>query len=325
MPRRIRAPLLFGLKLTLSGLLLWYVLRKVDSGGILERLRRADLRWLLPSLMIGPLAIALSAWRWQGLSLGLLRYGEAVRYTWIGLFFGSIMPGVVGGDVAKGVSLAAKETRTRDARLPVSILVDKFVGLWTLLLLFSLVALVMLGTQPELLAGMRGALWAGGGLAAGGLLAAAAICHPHGAACFAAFAARLPTTPVRNAATRLLAAFGSYGGQGRLLLRAALISTALHGLNALSLWLVLRSLAIPATFWFAMVFYPLLSVLLALPVSISGVGVRDVFAASMFTAFGLNPESGVAFSWLLLGLSIPSALIGGGIQLWEMFRRRATD
>lgn len=318
-----KSVLLLAAKLFFSCLLLWAVLTKVDVSSVVARLGLADPRWLVPSLFLGPGVVILGAWRWRGLSLDLITLSEAVRYTWIGIFFGSILPGVVGGDVAKGVALAAKETRARDARLPVSILVDKLVGLWTLLLFFSVVALIMLGTQPQLLAGMRGALWTGGGLAAGGLLAAAAICHPQGAACYAAFASRLPTAPARVAATRLLTAFGSYGGQARLLLRAALISIVLHGLNALSLWLVLRSLAIPASFWFAMVFYSLLSVLLALPVSISGLGVRDVFAASIFTAFGLNPESGVAFSWLLLGLSIPSALIGGAIQLWEMFRRRA--
>jgi hypothetical protein len=87
----------------------------------------------------------------------------------------------------------------------------------------------------------------------------------------------------------------------------------------------MRSLGIPANLWFALAFYPLLSVLLALPVSISGVGVRDVFAAGMFTAFGLNAASGVAFSWLLLALSIPNAFVGGVIQLTEVFRRRTTD
>ena len=45
----------------------------------------------------------------------------------------------------------------------------------------------------------------------------------------------------------------------------------------------------------------------------------------MFSAFGLNPEAGVAFSWLLLGLGLPNALLGGLIQLWEVFRRRPAD
>jgi len=51
------------------------------------RLRTADVQWLAAALAIGPLLVLLSAERWQRLSLGLLTRGEAMRYTWIGLFF----------------------------------------------------------------------------------------------------------------------------------------------------------------------------------------------------------------------------------------------
>jgi uncharacterized membrane protein YbhN (UPF0104 family) len=312
----------FLAKLAFSALLLWFVLSRVDLAGINARLRAADIRWLAPSLLIGPAAVLLAAWRWQVLSLGLLRFGEAVRYTWIGIFFGSIVPGMVGGDVAKGVSLAAKTMRTREVRLPLSIVVDKLVGFWVLLLGFIVVALIMLGLQPQLFQGMRSALGVAAGVTAAGLVALGTICHPRGATWFAAITTKLPTAALRAGAVRAFAAFGSYDRQGRVLLKAALISAVIHALNALSFWFVMRALAIPASIWFAAVFYPLLSTLLALPVSVSGVGVRDVFAASMFTAFGLNPESGVAFSWLLLGMSVPSILIGGGVQLWEIFHRR---
>lgn len=322
---KLRQGAWLALKVAFSGLLLWFVLKKVDGADIVARVRMADIRWLLPAVLMGPAAVILSAWRWQQLSLGLLELGATVRYAWIGLFFGSILPGVVGGDIAKGVSLAARESRTRDPRLPVSILIDKLVGLWVLLLFFCLVALAMLVVQPALFAGMRGALWAAIVATVAGLVGATVICHPQGSAWCSSIVAQLPGAALRNALGRILAAFASYGNQHKVLFQAAAISAAIHALNACSLWLVMRSLAIPASLWFAAIFYPLLSGLLALPVSISGVGVRDVFAASMFAAFGLDPEAGVAFSWLLLGLSIPSVLVGGAIQLAELFRRPSTD
>lgn len=317
--------LLLLLKLGISALLLWLVLTRVDIAGIAVRLRAADARWLIPVLVLGILGIPLSAWRWKLLSCGLLSFGESLRYTWIGIFFGSIVPGVVGGDVAKGVSLAAKKTGARDSRLPVSIVIDKLIGFWILMLGFSIVAAILLMVEPQLLAGMRITLWTTCGATVAGLLAATSICHHRGATWIAALAGKLPSKTIRSAVGRLLAAFDTYRGQSQVLLQAALLSVIIHTVNAVSFWLVMRSLAIPASIFFAAVFYPLLTCLLALPVSVSGVGVRDVFAASMFTAFGLNPESGVAFSWLLLGLSVPNALIGGGIQLWEIFRRRTAD
>ena len=321
---RKRLFLLAG-KLAFSILLLWFVLRNVDVNRVVDRLRTADIRWILPVLLLGPCSVLLSAWRWRILGLGLIGFGEAVRYTWIGLFFGAILPGVVGGDVAKGVSLAAKTTRARNPRIALSIAMDKAVGFWVLLLNFNLAGLTLLAFQPHLLPGMRNALWAGIGATTAGLAAAAAICHPRGASSLSGIAARLPTKMLRSAAGYALEALRSYNGQGRLLLQAALISAAIHALNAFSTWLVMRSLAIPASLGFAAVYYPLLSGLLALPVSMSGVGVRDIFSATMFTSFGLHPESGVALSWLLLGLSIPNLLVGAAIQLWEIFRPGARE
>ena len=317
--------LLLIVKIGVSAVLLWLVLTRVDIAGIAVRLHAADARWLGPVLLLGILGVPLSAWRWQLLSCGLLSFGEALRYTWIGIFFGSIMPGVVGGDLAKGVSLAAKKAKARDSRLPMSIVIDKLVGFWVLMLGFSVVALVLLTVQPHLLMNMRSILWTTCGATAAGLVAATPICHPRGATWFASIAAKLPTVGLRSAANRVLAAFGAYRSQGGVLLQAALLSVVIHALNAVSFWLVMRSLAIPASLFFAAIFYPLLTCLLALPVSVSGVGVRDVFAASMFAAFSLDPESGVAFSWLLLGLGVPNILIGGGLQLWEIFHRRPVD
>jgi len=312
---------LFLAKLCVSALLLWFVLTRINPADIADRLRTADIRWLIPAFASAPIVIALSAWRWRVLSLGLIKFGDAVNYTWIGLFFGSILPGVVGGDVAKGVSLAAKNPNARDPRLPISILVDKLVGFWVLLLLFNVVALGLLASQPQLLEGARGAVVLTGFVTLAGLVGGIALCSQHGQRFFNRLVAMLPFPPVRALANRLMTALGSYIGRGPLLLKAALIGAVIHGLNALSFWLTMHALAIPATPWFAAVFYALLSVLLALPISISGVGVRDVLAAGMFTAFSLNPESGVAFSWLQLGLSLPVALIGGIIQLREVFRR----
>lgn len=316
-----RPGLLFFAKVLLSVFLLGFVLTRVDAAGIASRLRSTDVGWLLPMLVLAPLTIMLSAWRWRVLSLGLLGLGEAVRYTWIGLFFGSIVPGMVGGDVAKGLSLAARDPRARDPRLPISIIVDKVVGFWALLTLFIIVALVLLVTEPRLLSGMRGVIGLAGAIGLLGAVGAIGLCHPKGVALLAVIVSRVPFAPLRSVAAKLASAIASYSGQGATLLGAAVLSVAIHILNTLGFWFAMRSLSVPAPLLFAAVFYPMLSVLLALPVSISGVGVRDVFSAGMFTAFGLHPEAGVAFSWLQLGLSLPIALVGGLIQLWEVFGR----
>jgi uncharacterized membrane protein YbhN (UPF0104 family) len=316
--------LLFGAKLVFSALLLWLVLSRLDIADVSSRLRATDLVWLPPVLLLGPVSVSLTAWRWHTLSLGFLTFWEAVRYTWIGIFFGSIVPGAIGGDVAKGVSFAAKRVRAVDHRLPLSIVVDKLVGLWVLLLQFIVVAFFALSTQSSRFPEVRTVLWVSTAATLAGLASAVALCLPSVSAKLRTLSSHFPG-PLKRGATICLDALGSYAGKGASLVKAAGISVLIHLSNALSLWLVMQALAISASPWFAVLFYSMLSVVLALPVSISGVGLRDAFAASLFTAYGLEAESGVALSWLLLALSLPYVLAGGVVQLWEMFRRRATD
>ena len=64
------------------------------------------------------------------------------------------------------------------------------------------------------------------------------------------------------------------------------------------------------------IFFSCLSILLLLPVSISGIGVREVFSIFFFSDLDASPEQAVAFSWLLLSLSLVVALIGAGVHVW---------
>jgi len=318
-----RTRLFLAAKIGCSALLLWLVLKRLNYHDITVRLRAANPHWLILAILLTPVVMALSARRWQILSQGLLNFSRAFRYTWIGFFFGSIMPGMVSGDIAKGFSLAAKSADARDDRLPISIFFDKLLGLWVLLALFCVVAMILLATHSDSLHGMRHVVALGilGTLL--GLAFGITMMHPMGSRLAGRLIAALPVPGLSLLGKRVLAAIGAYSSKPRQVAQALLLSLAIHGLNCLGFWFVLHALSIPAGLWFAAVLYPMLSLLLAVPVSMSGIGVRDVFVFTLFTTFGLNPASGVAFSWMLVGLSLPVIAIGGLIQLWEMFRRKA--
>ena len=57
-------------------------------------------------------------------------------------FFSHVLPGAISGDIAKGVSLAFKDTAAR-AGLAASIVADKIIGLTALLLFFDLACAVV--------------------------------------------------------------------------------------------------------------------------------------------------------------------------------------
>ena len=107
-----KAAALFGLKGLVSAGLLALVLARVDVTAIFDVLARADLMLVALWYLLLPVIISLTARRWQVLAPGLT-YPMAVKYTWIGVFFGSVLPGSISGDVAKGISLALKDANAR--------------------------------------------------------------------------------------------------------------------------------------------------------------------------------------------------------------------
>jgi uncharacterized protein (TIRG00374 family) len=112
-----------------------------------------------------------------------------------------------------------------------------------------------------------------------------------------------------------------YRTKPALLAKAFLISIAIHVVNIVATYLSFRALNLEAGFLFGAVVYPVLSVMLLIPISISGIGVRDATLAVLFALFGMSAASGVALSWLALLAVIPNVAIGGAIQLVEMYRK----
>jgi uncharacterized protein (TIRG00374 family) len=78
-----------------------------------------------------------------------VRLSEALRFTWIGIFFNSVMLGATGGDVIKAVYIMKHCPGHRVAAL-VSVIVDRVLGLASLAILSAIVALFALDTFADL-------------------------------------------------------------------------------------------------------------------------------------------------------------------------------
>ena len=127
---------------------------------------------------------------------------------------------------------------------------------------------------------------------------------------------------VGRVADSVAAAVKVYSDKPMILLEAFGVSVAIHIVNIFALYLSLRALHVDAGVPFASVVYPVVSVMVLMPISISGIGVRDATLAILFSLFGLPLASGVAMSWLALVATVPNIIIGGTIQLVEMYKKR---
>lgn len=304
-------------KLALSFALLLLVLAKVDVDSVLEILSKADPWLVLLWYSLVPVVIALSAWRWETLAPGL-SYGTATKYTWIGVFFGHVLPGSIAGDIAKGVSLALKDSAAR-AGLAASIVADKVVGLAALVLFFDVACAVIYVMYGEASAQIRHLAVLALVLSLVGVIAAVVT------ALIALRSDLFAAWGAKGWVGRLAEGIGSaakfYSNKPSLLGKAFAISMLIHTVNIIATYLSFRALRVEGDMMFAAIVYPVVSVMLLIPISISGIGVRDATLAVLFTLFGLAAASGVALSWLALLAVIPNVAIGGAIQLAEMYRK----
>lgn len=138
------------LKILFSGVLLYFIFTRINFGEILLLLRQAQPLYLLAAIVLFILSKILAAFRlnlyFHKLSLPLSHKSNLQLYL-LGMFYNLFLPGGIGGDAYKGYAIRKKfEVRTREV---VSVLVlDRLSGL---LLLFVYACLLALLSEHVLL------------------------------------------------------------------------------------------------------------------------------------------------------------------------------
>jgi glycosyltransferase 2 family protein len=132
------------LKYAFAGGIIYYMFAtgKLDLVKISEILERKMLILRVVVSLIAIYALMGARWyyllKWQGVPASLR---SVVRIQCISVFFSSFMPGAVGGDLIKAYYIAKENTNYR-TRAIVSIIVDRFIGLETLMII-SFIALLI--------------------------------------------------------------------------------------------------------------------------------------------------------------------------------------
>ena len=170
-PSRARTLALFGLKVLLAGGLLTWLVRsgslKFSALGVL-----LDPPWLLVvNFGAFALIIGLATARWRAL-LGLadarLSWGRALRLHMVAVFFNTVIPGNVGGDVLKALYVARDEDAKKRPAILLIVILERALGLAGLLLLGGVVVAGRAGMLLE--RGLGTMVWSVLGLAVSSVL-----------------------------------------------------------------------------------------------------------------------------------------------------------
>lgn len=313
------------------GLLFFLYTRLKDPMGLWQQVATSNKGLLAAALVVYAAAVAFSGVKW-GILLranGIrMTFGRLLAYQWLAEFFNNFLPAQVGGDVMRGYALASDTHRRADAAA--SVLIDRFMGLFVFMLAAAIATTtILLVGRPngvpfsaEELVALR--VMVLGSVAIALLLVGVltAMLSRRLKLLAERLLARLPfSTKTMPIWQKLSQAFNAYRYQYRALLLSALGSVIIVVLTSVQIWLIADAIA-PGKLSFleVLVINPIIVLLLvAVPLSPGGLGVRQGAFSIMFFLIGAGSDLGYGVG--LLQQVIVYLVSLPGLVLWLRGRR----
>ena len=272
-------------KLLLTGLALYLVFRKIDIPQLWEITKTIHWLWLIPAVFLFAASKVSTAFRLNLYfkNIGLqISEGQNWRLYLIGMFYNLFLPGGIGGDGYK-VYLLNREFKIPVKKLLQAVLLDRLGGLIAIVfLLFGLFLVVDI--QLDFL---ETVYW--NSLMVAGLVGTIPVFWLAQKLFFRDF---LPSFWPANG--------WSFAGQIAQLVCA---------------WLILKSLGITENILAYQLVFLLSSIVAVLPLTIGGVGARELVFVYAHTYAGIQETAAVAFSLIFFLISAGVSLVGAFVKV----------
>ncbi len=311
MSKIVKKRLLLAGKMLFSGTLMFLLYRKIpmqDMRGLLASLDLSFLPLILVLLFFNTAASALK-WRIFLLADGVDIPLRTLTVTYlIGSFYNLFLPSNIGGDSYRIYDIAKKSKS--GVRSAASVFADRLSGFIALVIL-SLLSSVLVAQQFDNLLFFLVPLV----ILLLLLAVLAALVKEQPVRIFLAVT-RLDRFPLLTGLSeKFFASFQAYGASRTLLIQVMAISFAFQLSVIVIVWLLALSLHAQTAFFYFSAFVPLITLLEALPISIFGLGLRDVGYVFFFGWTGMSELQTRSLALLFFAVAVGYSLIGGLLYL----------
>ncbi len=295
--------MLLGVRVLASAAMLGLLVPRIHLASLFPSHQLSALAWLAGGLLVYTLAVLLSTVRWGQVLQALDIPSDLpplVSHTLAGMFVSNFLPSTVGGDVLRAARLSAANGQ-RHASVA-SVVVERLTGFFVLPFI-SLVALVGNPTLLQLGRATRLAVT----VAVGTLVALAAI---------------LLLISNRRLGERVAAhswlGFLSTAHMGLTRLRrdpgaavGVFVSALAYQLTMVAgAWMAGHALGLHLGWSAMMAFIPVVAIAQVLPLSVSGLGLREGALVLLLVPLGVTTGQAVALGLLLYGMNMVVSLLG---------------
>jgi len=294
--------------------LLWWVFHDPEKRSqMAEALRQANWGWLIVGVGVFFGCTVLATVRWK-----ILLAVQDIHMTWlrtwqlfmIGMFFNLFMLGSTGGDVVKMFLTMREAPNNRGAAL-LSVFMDRVIGMMALILIslsFLYVRYDVLSHSNASAALLNTLLWllAASVVVTVGMFVASAFGWVH----------FLPSwTPLRGRIVELSAACHMYAKGWRRTIWAFLVSFPLFAMFFITFYCAARAFTDQLGLVDIFSVLPIVAVITAIPISVSGIGLRESLFVQLLNPFGVSPAIATLISVTGFLINTIGSLAGGIVFL----------
>jgi len=280
----------FILKLFVSGFLLYIFFSRVDTQTVLTILKQVDITLLMIGFSVYLCIVLISTKRWSLFLPPGIKYLKLLSFYFIGAFFNTFLPGLVGGDAVKayylykhigkgGLSLAA-------------VFMDRYMGLTAMA---GIAFVAFIGGYPY--------------------IKGSEITWVIPVFCVAFLLGSLILWKVNWGRIKFLSSFYTplmeYKARKGIIFKGLFLGFAVQGIVIITVYILSISLGLQVPLISFFLFIPIITAASAVPVSIAGLGIREAGFVILFSKVGLSAEEALSLSLLMFTVICMVNLIGG--------------
>ncbi len=275
----LRKALILFIKLAVSSLSLYVVFSKIDVREFASIFAKIGILYFVLAALPYVAAQAVSTWRWKLLLPEHFRFGRLFSLYMIGSFFNSFLPGVIGGDAVKAYYLN-KDARKISLTLA-SVFMDRYLGYVGLMIIgisaFPF-AYSYFGTSPF--------RWIMPGIFVAFVIASVLF-----------FGLKLGRKI--GSVSEIYEYFGRLKSRKDVIVKAVFLSFVVQLLNFLMVVILAMAMGEDIPLILLCVFLPIIITVATVPISVSGLGVREGSFVLLLGLIGVRPElaTSLSLSW----------------------------
>jgi uncharacterized membrane protein YbhN (UPF0104 family) len=299
--------------------LLAFLFQRIPLDQFASAARGVRFEWLIAAWLLLFGSNLLGAWQWSRLLQVVeirIPFWKVCAYYHVGLFFNNFLPAGIGGDIAR-VSDSSRHGPTKTAALS-AVVMDRLLGT------LAIASLALVTTLPAIDRFHLTLVY----LAVVGFFAISitlvwAVFHPALLPALERLLSRVGLgglSPHLDDLAQRIAGFRARRGLfAGLFAVAALTQISRIGVHAL----VARSLGLHVPLVYFFLFVPLLAVIVSLPISFNGIGVREGAGMVLFGLVGVDRAHAFSLQFLTYLVMVAVSMLGGLVFLVRIPQRRA--